>query len=214
MKPLESRQRFSWLLAAAFLSVAFLTRIALLVKAGPDISWNASLAGAFALGLVFDLGTLALLLLPIVLLLALLPARCFRWRASRWIGAFALHASVYLLLFGAVAEVLFWDEFGTRFNFIAVDYLVYTTEVVGNIRESYPLGWILSGAAAATVALCAALRALARRVEWSPAGPVRAGWRTPAAAAGLALLTLALLNEGRLPAFGNNYNRELAKNGL
>jgi hypothetical protein len=149
-----------------------------------------------------------------VLLLGLLPARCFRWRASRWIGAFALHASVYLVIFGAVAEVLFWDEFGTRFNFIAVDYLVYTTEVVGNIRESYPLGWILFGAAGATVALCAALRALARRVEWSPVGPVRAGWRTPAAAAGLALLTLVALNEGRLPAFGNNYNRELAKNGL
>lgn len=41
--------------------------------------------------------------------------------------------------FVAIAEVLFWDEFSTRFNFIAVDYLVYTTEVIGNIRESYPV---------------------------------------------------------------------------
>lgn len=39
----------------------------------------------------------------------------------------------------AFCEVVFWNEFGVRFNFIAVDYLVYTNEVIGNIVESYPL---------------------------------------------------------------------------
>ena len=39
----------------------------------------------------------------------------------------------------ALSEVVFWSEFGVRFNFIAVDYLVYTNEVVGNIVESYPM---------------------------------------------------------------------------
>ncbi len=39
----------------------------------------------------------------------------------------------------AISEVVFWSEFGVRFNFIAVDYLVYTNEVVGNIIESYPM---------------------------------------------------------------------------
>ena len=33
----------------------------------------------------------------------------------------------------AAAEWFFWDEFSSRFNFIAVDYLVYTTEVIGNM---------------------------------------------------------------------------------
>lgn len=55
--------------------------------------------------------------------------------------------SIYLvmLLFAAAAftialcEVVFWTEFGVRFNFIAVDYLVYTNEVIGNIFESYPM---------------------------------------------------------------------------
>ena len=28
-------------------------------------------------------------------------------------------------LFEEVAELLFWDEFTSRFNFVAVDYLVY-----------------------------------------------------------------------------------------
>lgn len=46
------------------------------------------------------------------------------------------------LILVAIAEVVFWSEFGVRFNFIAVDYLVYTHEVIGNIMESYPMGWI------------------------------------------------------------------------
>lgn len=43
------------------------------------------------------------------------------------------------ILLNAVSEYFFWGEFGTRYNFIAVDYLVYTTEVIGNIFESYPI---------------------------------------------------------------------------
>ncbi|MCU7616641.1 LTA synthase family protein [Chryseobacterium sp. PBS4-4] len=38
-----------------------------------------------------------------------------------------------------MAEIPFWDEFGVRFNFIAVDYLIYTYEVIENINQSYPL---------------------------------------------------------------------------
>ncbi|GEJ31099.1 sulfatase [Flavobacterium psychrophilum] len=39
----------------------------------------------------------------------------------------------------AISEYLFWNEFGVRYNFIAVDYLVYTNEVIGNIMQSYPV---------------------------------------------------------------------------
>ena len=49
----------------------------------------------------------------------------------------------YILLFIAISEWFFWDEFSTRFNFIAVDYLVYTNEVLGNIWESYHIVWIV-----------------------------------------------------------------------
>ncbi|MBB1140503.1 LTA synthase family protein [Myroides sp. WP-1] len=50
---------------------------------------------------------------------------------------------VILLQFVVLGEYLFWDEFGVRYNFIAVDYLIYTNEVVGNIAESYPIKTIL-----------------------------------------------------------------------
>ncbi len=56
-----------------------------------------------------------------------------------------LFAIIFLLLLNAISEIVFWNEFGVRYNFIAVDYLVYTTEVLGNIWESYPVGKMLLG---------------------------------------------------------------------
>jgi len=49
----------------------------------------------------------------------------------------------FIALFNAVSEWFFWEEFSTRYNFIAVDYLVYTNEVLGNIQQSYPITSIL-----------------------------------------------------------------------
>ncbi|WP_428070678.1 LTA synthase family protein [Chryseobacterium gambrini] len=46
---------------------------------------------------------------------------------------------VLLIVFNAVSEYFFYNEFGLRYNFIAVDYLIYTNEVIGNIMESYPV---------------------------------------------------------------------------
>ena len=66
-----------------------------------------------------------------------------RWRPGARLLAFFL--AIALLLFGALAEWTFWGEFATRFNFIAVDYLIYTHEVIGNLVESYPVAALLAG---------------------------------------------------------------------
>lgn len=52
---------------------------------------------------------------------------------------------VITIVFNAVSEYFFWNEFGVRYNFIAVDYLIYTNEVIGNIIESYPVIPLFSG---------------------------------------------------------------------
>ena len=49
------------------------------------------------------------------------------------------------IIFNALSEWFFWEEFSTRFNFIAVDYLIYTNEVIGNIKESYPMNLLVTG---------------------------------------------------------------------
>lgn len=45
---------------------------------------------------------------------------------------------INILILNLLAEVIFWDEFGTKFNFIAVDYLIYTGEIIGTLKESLP----------------------------------------------------------------------------
>ncbi len=64
--------------------------------------------------------------------------KCRRDWTTVW---FALIITLYVgaILFNGLSEYYFWSEFGVRYNFIAVDYLVYTNEVVGNIMESYPV---------------------------------------------------------------------------
>lgn len=59
------------------------------------------------------------------------------WR--RGVVYFTLGLYVFLLLLNSLSECVFWLEFGNRYDFVAVDYLVYTNEVIGNIMESYPI---------------------------------------------------------------------------
>ncbi len=63
------------------------------------------------------------------------------WRRCSLYFAWGLY--VFLLLFISAGEYFFWEEFGVRYNFIAVDYLVYTNEVIGNILESYSVAPII-----------------------------------------------------------------------
>lgn len=65
------------------------------------------------------------------------------WRC--WEVRVCVFLYVFVLLFNCISEYCFWDEFGVRYNFIAVDYLVYTNEVIGNIFESYPMVPIIVG---------------------------------------------------------------------
>ncbi len=53
--------------------------------------------------------------------------------------SFTIFLFVLLIIQNAVSEFFFWNEFGVKYNFIAVDYLVYTNTVIGNIMESYPV---------------------------------------------------------------------------
>lgn len=75
-------------------------------------------------------------------LLLFVPGIRKSWRYAFYCITFFLY--IFLIIFNAVSEFLFWNEFGVRYNFIAVDYLIYTNEVIGNIMESYPIIPMLS----------------------------------------------------------------------
>lgn len=60
---------------------------------------------------------------------------------------------VLVIVQNAVSEYFFWNEFGVRYNFIAVDYLVYTNTVIGNIMESYPVIPLFIGIGIITISI-------------------------------------------------------------
>jgi phosphoglycerol transferase MdoB-like AlkP superfamily enzyme len=97
----------------------------------------------YAVGFFFDCVTFSYFAIPFVLVAVILPDRVFNSTFFRICSYAVWFAVTYLMLFNMVAEYTFFDEFATRFNFIAVDYLIYTNEVISNIRESYPVNAIL-----------------------------------------------------------------------
>lgn len=103
------------------------------------------------IGIVNDLAAAFYFLLPIAIFSLFIPKKLAETKFFK-----GFYYSLYFILITAlcfliVAEFTFWLEFSTRFNFIAVDYLVYTHEVIGNIRESYPVFIILPGIASIAV---------------------------------------------------------------
>jgi phosphoglycerol transferase MdoB-like AlkP superfamily enzyme len=117
------------------------------------------------------------------------------------------------MLFTAASEGVFWNEFSSRFNFIAVDYLVYTREVVGNVRESYPIGVMLG----AIVAVGLLAFALVHRPVWraarAPAGTKRQRLASLSVAIALPVLSFGLIGDGPREAIGAGSARDLAGNG-
>lgn len=71
-----------------------------------------------------------------------LPKIRNRWRNITLYATWGIY--VFLFFCITAGEFMFWKEFGVRYNFIAVDYLVYTNEVIGNILESYSIMPLLS----------------------------------------------------------------------
>src|SRR3546814_20634633 len=82
------------------------------------------LAGAVAIGILHDLCMGFALGLPFLIGLYLLG---FVWRraAGRWLAHLLLIAFCGVLVFSSVAELFFWNEFSSRFNGIAVTYLIF-----------------------------------------------------------------------------------------
>ncbi|WP_323150949.1 LTA synthase family protein [Pseudomonas glycinae] len=204
--------RFLLLVTGAWLVVFVLTRTVLLLT-HLDEAGGVALS-MFGIGLLYDLGFLAYAALPMGLYLLLCPPALWRRRGHRWFLQGLLTVSLFAMLFTSVAEWLFWDEFGVRFNFIAVDYLVYSDEVLNNVLESYPIGMLLSILALLAVALSFALRKPFNAALDAPLPPLRGRLFNALGLLVVAGLSLQLLSQDAPRAQGGNaYQNELASNG-
>ena len=210
----SSLSRGWWVWAGLALLIATASRCALLWQARGEVTWAAEVAVSLGWGIVFDCLCAVLVAAPWAMVGWLLPSVRFPL-LRRWFLRVVAFGYCAFLMFVLVAEWYFWDEFQARFNFIAVDYLIWTQEVWGNITQSYPMPAILGGLVAAGAAAVWGMERL-KILGWVASGNDRLGCR---ALASLCFLLLAgavggVARQEWLPAFANQFNREVAKNGL
>jgi phosphoglycerol transferase MdoB-like AlkP superfamily enzyme len=118
-------------------------RVVLFSAFKPATSFGQTLL-AFLSGAYRDLFVALILTLPLLCWFALFPERRFgsTWhRFLFWSFSFLFW---FLQLFILFVEYFFFDEFKSRFNTVAVDYLLYPHEVFINIWESYHVGIVLA----------------------------------------------------------------------
>lgn len=210
---LTPRLRFWLLLLGLFLLIEASDRLAILIWSGATKAGvEAGLAPVFAYGLLEDLGTGLLMGLPFLAGL-FVSRRWLRKRAGGVVAHGLLFAMCVVMAFNEAAEMLFWNEFDSRYNSIAVNYLMFPREVVGNIRESFPLGVfapiVLTGGAILYLLI---RRSLARALT---APSVAGERRTAVAAAAASVVFASALFATDFPSrYANRELAEIATNGL
>jgi len=143
----QPRSRYALIIFCFFsLIVAFtILRAVLFFKfeTARVLPWNVLLA--FSAGFYRDVIAALFLMLPPLFWCFIIGNRPFAALAHRlW---FRLFMTVFwaVQIFLLAAEYFFFDEFKSRFNPVAVDYLVYPREVFVNIWDAYPVPAVVAG---------------------------------------------------------------------
>jgi phosphoglycerol transferase MdoB-like AlkP superfamily enzyme len=199
--------------AIIFLTSQFGVRLTLALRVMSEAAVTPlGLVAPFLIGAWFDLAVFSLLAVPVVIWWLAAPQPLKGGRLDRYATLTGATLLLVFCLIAAVGEHLFWTEFGARFNFIAVDYLVYTREVVQNIWQSYPIAKLFG----ALLALAAAAIFLARHRLFPQTDGALLGARLLPALAALLAPVVAISATPTSLAYsrGNAYANELSLNGI
>lgn len=199
----------------AYLAINAAARVGLWIAFRADSRVHLSgLLTALGVGAVNDLVQFLYLGLPIMVASLCVRQGSVTRPSGRAIVGIVSYLAIVVFIFTALAEVLFWEEFESRFNLIAVDYLIYPTEVLGNIQESYPVIPLLAGVLAIAVAVwLPVFRAIMRRVATGAPPTLGARSRAGLAHVGAVALLGISINAETLSLSSNRAVNELGKNG-
>ncbi|MCU0976626.1 MAG: LTA synthase family protein [Steroidobacteraceae bacterium] len=209
-----SRFRPALVLAAWYVALCLVLRIVLWAAFGREAG-----VAVGQLGWILPAGALAdaieslYLLLPFALLAWLAPDRWYGKSVARRLLLGGAWVFIFATGFLAVAEYFFFEEFTARFNLVSVDYLLYPTEVIGDIRSEYPVVPIVLAMALLAAAATLALRRLLIAENAAATG---LGTRSrPFAVYGLAFLgAMAAFETSAVAHSVDRIANELAANGL
>ncbi|WP_410220124.1 LTA synthase family protein [Pedobacter sp.] len=140
----KSRTSLLFAYLFTFILLSFAVRVGLYLWSLPNFSFSVfSFIKIFGVGLFYDIGVALFFSLIYALYVWFIPKKLIGTLFDKICTFFIVGLTLFITIFACIAEFTFWDEFSTRFNFIAVDYLIYTYEVVENINESYPIPLII-----------------------------------------------------------------------
>jgi phosphoglycerol transferase MdoB-like AlkP superfamily enzyme len=210
----QSRYKFvaHYLLIAIIIST--ITRTTLLFYSFEHFDLDIiSLLTVYIVGAFYALISASYFVLPAVVYLTFMPLKILRTPWHHKLSLVVYFVTLVFFIYIAVSEWFFWEEFNVRFNFISVDYLVYTNEVIGNINESYPMPTI----ATTIVSVSLILVFLANRYKIISCGVEKdMSWKQRLSTlSGLFLLPVVLFYSfSQSQVSKNQFNTELAKDGL
>jgi phosphoglycerol transferase MdoB-like AlkP superfamily enzyme len=199
---------------AIFFLISNITRCVLLWQSAAEVDFSAwVLIKTFMAGFFYDAVTCAYVMAPLTAILAFAPQQLFAERRLKWLFYGFIFVLFAILVFTACAEYFFWEEFEARFDFVAVDYLVYQREVKDNIRQSYPLKIIFPSIGMTALLLFAAVkRPIDRCLKQS------APWRQRALAGCVFLMvplcSAIFISDSLSRISANRLNNNLAMNGI
>ncbi len=134
------------LIALTLLVLQTLLRVVLLARFGASEATATDIARIFSIGLVSDLFVILAACLPMILWFTFVPHKFLRSTAHKFIWRFWMIGFWTFTVFALIAEFFFFEEFRSRFNTVAVDYLLFPHEVFINIWDTYPVAWVLLAA--------------------------------------------------------------------
>lgn len=209
------RYRLILVLLITLISISFIVRLVLMISSWSQLDGSISnVLLIFLVGLFFDLANASYFLVPIIVLLWLTPDRFVRSKGFYYAQLFLYFLLAFVLLFSAGAEYFFWSEFNSRFNFIAVDYLIYTTEVIGNIKQSYPIEWIMLGQLTLVFLLTWLVHHFLKKAESNSEPDFRQRSIVTATWIGIVVLVFFTLDVNTHRFSTNRYVNELSGNGI
>jgi phosphoglycerol transferase MdoB-like AlkP superfamily enzyme len=216
IKGLRTRFGGIILLFIVFVIISFVSRTVFLGMSVHEVNIGIfSLLRIYLIGLFFDTVAFSYFMIPFVIFLMFLTDRFFNSLFHKWFAYIIYFITISILLFNGVSEYFFWEEFGVRFNFIAVDYLVYTTEVLNNIWESYPIPALVSViilAGLSIMYLIVKKKLLA--VSLQSRSTFESRMLTGIALLILPILSYLIVSYNWAEKTQNRYNNELSKNGI
>lgn len=203
-------------LSLGYFFLSTLLRIVFIIWQIKEIDLNIlAVLKTFFIGLCFDIGTISFFWSILGIYLLFYPKRWIGNLVDKCIIHFFISLTIFILVFSFFSEITFWEEFKSRFNFVAVDYLIYTNEVFDNINQSYPLHLIIPAIILFTLSCIFYLhktKSFERTFQAEENLKNRLLWYIPALA--ISLIFTYFIENSDAEWSQNRFNSEISKTGI